>query len=68
MQYSYFSIIMSIFLTGSSPHGYNQPHPPPPNVLRLQASGHSSNQESSGHPSHQGMETTIVTLATIQYS
>ncbi len=53
---------MSIFLTGYAqppPHGYN--HPPPPKVLRLQASGHSSYQESSGRPPHQGMETTIVT-------
>ena len=52
---------MSIFLTGYAqppPHGYNQPHPPPPKVLKLQASRHSS---SSGRPPHQGMETTIVT-------
>ncbi len=52
---------MSIFLTGyaqSSPHEHN--HPPPPKVLRLQASGHSSYQQSSEHPPHQGMETTIL--------
>ena len=55
---------MFIFLTGyaqSSPHGYTQPHPPPPNLPGLQASGHSSYQESSGRPPHQGMETTIST-------
>ncbi len=54
---------MSIFLTGYAqppPHGYKKPHPPPPRVPRLQASGHSSYHESSEHPPHQGMETTIL--------